>query len=63
MPKTPIKDVGGIDLRIRARGKDREAAEAARRELKRRLKNFEKACVPEWEKELRGPDPLCWEVV
>lgn len=63
MPGKKLKDTGGIELRIRARGKDRTAAVAAHRELKRRLKNFEKACVPEWEKELRGPDPLDWEVV
>ena len=58
-----LEDMGGIDLRIRARGKDKEVARAAEAELKRRLGNLRGAVVPEWEKAQRGPNYLLWAVL
>ena len=62
MPKR-MKDKTGIDLRIIARGKDKDAAAAAKAELQRRVGCLRGALIPEWEKALRGPDPSRWTVV
>lgn len=62
MPKK-MKDKIGIDLRITARGKDKEAAAKAKAELRRRVGNLRGAVIPEWEKAERGPDPSKWAVV
>lgn len=62
MPKR-MKDKIGIDLRITARGRDKEAAAKAKAELKRRVGNLRGGVIPAWEKELRGPDPSRWDVL
>lgn len=58
-----IKDKIGIDLRITAGGRDKDAARQAKAELRRRVGNLSGAVIPEWEKKLRGPDPSKWSVV
>lgn len=58
-----IQDYNGIELRIRARGKDKALAAEAKTELRRRVGNLRGAVVPEWEKAIRGRDPREWAVV
>jgi hypothetical protein len=58
-----MQDKIGIDLRIAARGKDKERAAEAEAELRRRVGNLRGGVIPEWEKRDRGPDPSNWAVV
>lgn len=58
-----MQDKNAIDLRIVARGKDDGRATSARAELRRRVNNLDRAVIPAWELELRGPDPDHWELV
>lgn len=58
-----MSDKIGIDLRIAARGKDKERAVEAEAELRRRVGNLRGAVIPEWEKRDRGRDPRKWAVV
>lgn len=59
-----MKDRNGVELRIRAR--DHRLADSTRRkaveELERRRGNLHGACIPEWERKLRGPKVDDWDV-
>lgn len=59
----PMKDLNGIDLRLAARGRDKQRAAVARAELRRRIGNLRGGVIPEWEKRERGSDPSKWAVV
>jgi hypothetical protein len=61
--KKRMVDYNGIDLRIRARGKDKAAAAAAKVELRRRIGNLRGGVIPAWELEARGPEPTRWDVL
>jgi hypothetical protein len=58
-----MKDKIAIDLRVTARGRDKEAAAKAKAELRRRIGNLRGGVIPDWEKAERGPDPSRWAVV
>lgn len=58
-----LRDRNAIDLRITARGRDKDAAALAVAELKRRVGNLRGAVIPEWELAARGRDPRRWELI
>lgn len=58
-----LKDQNAIDLRIKARGKDKALADEALAELRRRVTNLRGGIIPEWELEARGRDPKKWVLV
>lgn len=55
-----IKDLNGIELRMKAR---QDLDPRALVELERRRDNLAGAVIPAWEREARGEDPLHWDLV
>lgn len=62
MPKH-VRDLNGIDLRIKARGRESGPQQDALAELRRRRRNLRGAVIPAWERAARGNDYLRWELV